>query len=110
EVAVIPLKKRRTALPDWLLPRRTIGGFYVVRALGTGGVSTVFVAKRIEERKDPDAETYALKIPHYDPTTARSLSEQEFLDMFRDEAGALLSLPRHENLSGFVNFDVAAKP
>lgn len=108
--AVIPLKKRRIALPDWLLPRRTIGGFYVVRALGSGGVSTVFVAKRIEERKNATAETYALKIPHYDPTTARSLSEQEFLDMFREEAGALLSLPVHPNLSAFVTFDMAAKP
>ncbi len=110
ERSVIPLKKRRTALPDWLLPRRTIGGFYVVRALGSGGVSTVFVAKRIEERKNERAETYALKIPHYDPTTARSLSEQEFLDMFREEAGALLSLPSHPNLSSFVNFDMSARP
>ncbi len=108
--SIIPLKRRRTALPDWLLPRRTIGGFYVMRALGTGGVSTVFEAKRIEERKNAGAETYALKIPHYDPTTARSLSEQEFIEMFRDEAGALLSLPSHTNLSGFVTFDMAAKP
>jgi serine/threonine protein kinase len=109
-VSVIPLKTRRTALPDWLLPRRTIGSYYVVRSLGAGGVSSVFVAKRIEERKDVRAETYALKVPQYDPTTARSLSEQEFMDMFRDEAGALLSLPRHPNLARFVNFDMAAKP
>jgi hypothetical protein len=110
ELSARPLKKRRTALPDWLLPRRTIGGFYVVSALGSGGVSTVFIAKRIEERKDERAETYALKIPHYDPTTARSLSEQEFIEMFREEAGALLSLPSHPNLSEFVNFDMSAKP
>jgi serine/threonine protein kinase len=109
-VSPIPLKNRRAALPDWLLPRRTIGGFYVLRALGGGGVSTVFVVKRLEERKNPNAETYALKVPHYDPATARSLSEQEFMEMFRDEAGALLSLPEHPNLSGFVNFDMAAKP
>lgn len=109
-VSAIPLKTRRTALPEWLLPRRTIGGFYVVRALGTGGVSTVFVAKRLEERRNPDAETYALKVPHYDPSTARSLSEQEFMEMFRAEAGALLSLPEHPNISGFVTFDMAAKP
>ena len=30
--APIPLERRRTPLPDWLLPRRTIGAFYVVRA------------------------------------------------------------------------------
>jgi eukaryotic-like serine/threonine-protein kinase len=110
EVTHVPAKGRALALPDWLLPRRTIGSFYVLRALGAGGVSSVFVAKRIEERKDDDAELYALKVPHYDPTTARSLSEQEFLEMFRDEAGALLSLPRHPNIARFVNFDMAAKP
>lgn len=110
DVSVIPLKARRTALPDWLLPRRTIGGFYVMRALGSGGVSSVFVAKRIEERKDEQAELYALKVPQFDPTTARSMSEQEFMEMFRDEAGALLALPRHPNLARFVNFDAAAKP
>lgn len=110
EVTHVPAKGRALALPDWLLPRRTIGSFYVLRALGAGGVSSVFVAKRIEERKDDNAELYALKVPHYDPTTARSLSEQEFLEMFRDEAGALLSLPRHPNIARFVNFDMAAKP
>lgn len=110
DVTLIPLKPRRAALPDWLMPRRTIGGFYVVSALGAGGVSSVFTAKRIEERRDPDADTYALKVPEYDPTTARSLSEHEFMDLFRDEAGALLSLPRHVNIARFVNFDAAAKP
>lgn len=110
EVTSIPHKPRVAALPDWLLPRRTIGAFYVVSSLGAGGVSSVFIAKRIEERKEEAAELYALKVPQYDPTTARSLSEQEFLEMFRDEAGALLSLPRHTNLARFVNFDIAAKP
>jgi serine/threonine protein kinase len=110
DVGLIPLKPRRGALPDWLMPRRTIGAFYVVSALGSGGVSSVFVAKRIEERRDSTAEVYALKVPEYDPSTARSLSEHEFMDLFRDEAGALLSLPRHTNLARFVNFDAAAKP
>jgi eukaryotic-like serine/threonine-protein kinase len=43
DVYAIPLEKRRAPLPDWLLPRRTVGAFYVVRALGSGGVSSVFV-------------------------------------------------------------------
>src|SRR5690606_6242554 len=55
DVYAIPLEKRRSPLPDWLLPRRTIGAFNVVRALGAGGVSSVFVARRIEERHDPKA-------------------------------------------------------
>ncbi len=110
DVLAIPLEKRRAPLPDWLLPRRTIGAFYVVRALGTGGVSSVFVARRFEERHNKKAEAFALKVPQYDPTTARSLSEQEFFQMFRDEAGALLSLPQNPNLARFVTFDLAARP
>jgi hypothetical protein len=110
EVFAIPLERRRAALPDWLLPRRTIGAFYVVRALGSGGGSSVFVARRIEERHDAGAHLFALKVPNYDPSTARSLSEQEFLQLFREEASALLALPHHPNLAGFVTFDLAARP
>ena len=110
DVYAIPLEKRRAPLPEWLLPRRTIGAFYVVRALGSGGVSSVFVARRIEERNNPRALQFALKVPEFDPTTARSLSETEFLAMFRDEAGALISLPHHSNLAKFISFDLAARP
>jgi hypothetical protein len=110
DVFAIPLGKRRENLPDWLLPRRTIGAFYVVRALGSGGASSVFVARRIEERNSSEAEGFALKVPDYDPTTARSLSEQEFLQLFREEAGALLTVPQHPNIARFVTFDLAARP
>jgi hypothetical protein len=110
DVFAIPLGKRRENLPDWLLPRRTIGAFYVVRALGSGGASSVFVARRIEERNSNEAEGFALKVPDYDPTTARSLSEQEFLQLFREEAGALLTVPQHPNIARFVTFDLAARP
>lgn len=106
----IKLEKRREILPDWLLPGRTIGAFYVVRALGAGGASSVFVARRLEERSNPEAEGFALKVPDYDPTTARSLSEQEFFQLFREEAGALLALPQHPNLARFVTFDLGARP
>jgi hypothetical protein len=105
-----PPRGQHNPLPDWLLPRRTIGSFYVVRSLGAGGASSVFVARRIEARHQQNAELYALKIPKYDATVARSLSEQEFLDMFRQEAGALLALPKHPNLARFVSFDAEARP
>jgi len=110
DVYPIPLDKRRSLLPDWLLPRRTIGSFYVVRALGSGGTSSVFVARRVEERNSPRATLFALKVPEYDPTTARSLSEQEFMQLFREEASALLAIPHHPNLARFVTFDLAARP
>jgi len=70
----------------------------------------VFECRRMEERTNADAEGFALKVPDYDPTTARSLSEQEFFQLFREEAGALLSLPQHPNLARFVTFDLAARP
>ncbi len=97
-------------LPAWLGPRRTIGGFFIVRPLGSGAAASVFVAKRAEDRHDADAELLALKTPDYTGAAARSLSEQEFLAIFRDEASALLGLPGSPNLARFVTFDLGAKP
>lgn len=97
-------------LPAWLPARRTLGGFYVQRPLGVGGSGTVFVVVRSEERHDTAAERFALKVPDYSATAAASLSESEFLQMFRQEASALMNLPPHPNLARFVSFDTAAKP
>ncbi|HSQ67571.1 MAG TPA: serine/threonine-protein kinase, partial [Polyangiaceae bacterium] len=97
-------------LPAWLPPRRTLGGFYVLRPLGSGAGGSVLVACRAEERQEPDAERFALKVPAYDAVAARSVSEAEFFQMFRAEASALLSLPAHPNLARFVTFDTGTKP
>lgn len=99
-----------SALPAWMPPRRILGGFYVQRALGVGGAGTVFVVTRAEERNEPGAEQFALKVPDYTATAAASLSEAEFLAMFRTEASALMLLPSHQNLARFATFDTAAKP
>lgn len=101
---------RDAALPAWVPARRTLGGFYLLRTLGAGGTGSVFVAVRAEDRNDPDAERFALKVPDYSAEAARSLSEAEFLKLFRDEAQALLALPAHPNLARFVTFDVSARP
>jgi hypothetical protein len=98
------------ALPAWMPPRRTLGGFYVQRALGAGGVGSVFVVTRVEDRGDADAEKLALKVPEYSASAARALSEAEFLKMFREEASALIALPQHPNLARFVTFDAGSKP
>ncbi len=97
-------------LPTWLPQRRTIGGFYVLRALSSGAVGSVFVVTRDEDKGDPQAERLALKVPQYSANAARQLSEAEFLKMFRDEAGALIALPQHRNLARFVTFDAGSKP
>jgi hypothetical protein len=97
-------------LPDWVPAGRTLGGFYVQRRLGSGAGGSVFLACRIEERHAPDPELVALKVPDYDGGAARSLSEEEFSRLFREEASALLSLPAHRNLAGFITFDAGARP
>jgi eukaryotic-like serine/threonine-protein kinase len=98
------------SLPPWLPARRTMGGFYVVRALSAGAVGSVFVATRVEEKGDASAEKFALKVPEYSASAARSLSEAEFMTMFREEASALIALPQHPNLARFVTFDAGCKP
>jgi hypothetical protein len=105
-----PIQVAETTLPAWLPARRTLGGFYVVRAVGAGAVGTVFLVHRIEDRHDPSAERFALKVPDYSATAARSLSEAEFLRLFREEASALMAVPPHPNLARFVTFDLAARP
>jgi hypothetical protein len=97
-------------LPAWLPARRTIGGFYVQRSLGVGGTASVFVVTRSEDKHEANAERFALKVPDYNATAARSLSQEEFFKMFREEASALIMLPNHANLARFVTFDMGTKP
>ncbi|MEO8800013.1 MAG: serine/threonine protein kinase, partial [Polyangiaceae bacterium] len=73
-------------LPDWVPARRTLGGFFLVRALGNGAAGSVFVCNRVEDRHDPEAEKFALKVPDYSASAARLISEAEFQKLFRDEA------------------------
>lgn len=102
--------KLAESLPAWLPAPRTLGGFYVHRAIGAGAVGSVFVVTRVEDKGDPAAERLALKVPEYSASAARSLSEAEFLKMFREEASALIALPQHPNLARFVTFDAGSKP
>ncbi|MEZ4337101.1 MAG: hypothetical protein R3B82_10770 [Sandaracinaceae bacterium] len=105
-----PAPPKESPLPPWLPPSRTLGGFYVLRTLGAGAVGSVFVARRSEEKKDESAPRFALKVPEYSGAAARTLSEEEFLRMFREEAGALLAIPEHPNLAHLVTFDAGARP
>ena len=97
-------------LPAWVPPSRIVGGFHLIRTVGTGAVGSVFIARRVEERHDDSAPMFALKVPDYSAAAARTLSEEEFLRLFREEAGALLALPEHPNIAHFVTFDAGARP
>lgn len=105
-----PLPTRPAKLPDWVPARRVVGGFFIERPLGGGNVGSVFVVVRADERNDRAAPRFALKVPEYSATVARSMSESDFLRFFREEAGALLAIPEHPNLAGFVTFDAGARP
>jgi hypothetical protein len=105
-----PAPTKDAVLPAWLPPSRTIGGFYVVHPLGSGAGGSVFAARRAEEKKDEKAPRFALKVPEYSGAAARTLSEDEFMRLFREEAGALLAIPEHENLARLVTFDAGARP
>jgi serine/threonine protein kinase len=100
----------RLSLPAWLPPSRLLGGFYIQRPISSGAAGSVFVAQRAHERHEENAECYALKVPQYNGQNSRTLTEQEFLSLFREEAGALLTLAPHPNLAGFVTFDAVARP
>ncbi len=103
-------ERQGEVLPEWIPRSRVLGGFHVLATLGDGGAGSVFVAVRADERDDPAAPRYALKVPHYDAVAARSISEAEYLRVFKLEAGALLALPEHPGLAGFVTFDARARP
>jgi hypothetical protein len=97
-------------LPGWVPLSRLLGAFYVVRPIGRGAGGSVLLAVRADERLRPDRELVALKVPDYNGGAARNLSQNAFEILFREEAGALLALPAHRNLAGFVTFDASARP
>ena len=97
-------------LPGWVPLSRLLGTFHVVRPIGRGAGGSVLLAVRADERRRPDRELVALKVPDYSGAAARNLSEQEFEALFREEAGALLVLPAHHNIARFVTFDASARP
>jgi eukaryotic-like serine/threonine-protein kinase len=98
------------SLPGWVPLSRLLGGFYVVRPIGRGAGGSVLLGVRAEHRNRPDRELVALKVPDYSGDAARSMSEQEFERLFREEAGALLALPEHPNIARFITFDASAQP
>jgi eukaryotic-like serine/threonine-protein kinase len=96
--------------PNWMPLSRRLGGFSIIRPIGSGAAGSVLLAVRADESKRANQKPVAVKVPDYDGGAARSMSEQEFEAVFREEASALLSLPAHPHLAGFITFDASAKP
>src|SRR5205823_1773505 len=53
-------------LPEWVPSKRTMGGFHLIRPLGSGSTASVFVVCRSDERDDKDRQRFALKVPQFD--------------------------------------------
>jgi chromatin segregation and condensation protein Rec8/ScpA/Scc1 (kleisin family) len=105
-----PRMQSAPVLPAWMPPSRVLGGFFVMRPLGIGAVGSVFVACRVEDRTQRHPLRFALKVPEYGGDVAHTLSQREFLELFREEAHALLAVPQHPNLARLVTFDGGARP
>lgn len=109
-VTAPPAQLAPVRMAPWLPPDRILGGFYILRTVDRGAVGSVFVACRVEERHAERPEVFALKVPEYGGDAALTLSEAEFMHLFREEAQALMSLPAHPNLARFITFDAGARP
>jgi len=96
-------------LPDWVPDDRVVGGYYVHRPLGSGAVGAVFVARRIDDLNVRGAPLFALKMPDYAAIKEQGLPAAMAEELFRQEASALLSIPRHDNLAHLVSYDGAAR-
>ncbi|MET0284818.1 MAG: hypothetical protein ABW352_10120 [Polyangiales bacterium] len=105
-----PASAEACPLPPWMPPSRRLGGFAVLRSLGTGLGSSVFVVRRAEQRHDAQARGLLLKVPRYDADCARVLTEPDFELAFARELPALLRMPPHENLASVVAVEGEPRP
>lgn len=105
-----PASAEACPLPPWVPASRRLGAYCVMRPLGAGLASSVFLVKRSEQRADEGARGLALKVPRYDARAARFLSEPEFEASFARELTALLSVPPNEHLASFVSVETRARP
>jgi len=106
--SLVPAPER--SFPSWVPESGMVGGFRLVRPMASGGLGSLFLARRVEEEGDPLATDVVLKVPHDAGALAAHVPEEELLAQFRAEASALAAIPVHPNLARILAFDVAAKP
>lgn len=97
-------------LPPWVPESGVLGGFRLIRSMASGGLGSLFLARRVEEEGDPLARDVVLKVPHDASALQAHVPEEELHGYFRAEASALAAIPLHPNLARILAFDVAAKP
>lgn len=98
------------SFPAWVPEGGVLGGFRLVRPMASGGLGSLFLARRVEDDGDPLAKDVVLKVPHDAAALAAYVPEEELLAQFRNEASALAAIPVHPNLARILAFDIAARP
>ena len=106
--SLIPAPER--ILPEWVPESGVLGGFRLVRPMASGGLGSLFLARRIDEENDPLAQDVVLKVPQDASALAAHVPEEELHAAFRAEASALAAIPLHPNLARILAFDVSARP
>jgi len=96
--------------PSWVPQSAVLGGFRLVRSMASGGLGSLFLARRVEEEGDPLAKDVVLKVPHDPAALAAHVPEEELHAYFRAEASALAAIPVHDNLARILAFDVSSRP
>jgi serine/threonine protein kinase len=106
--SLIPPPERN--LPDWVPETGILGGFRLVRPMASGGLGSLFLARRLEDEGDPLAREVVLKVPQDTTALLAHVPEEELLAAFRAEASALAAIPVHPNLARILAFDVSSRP
>ncbi len=78
--------------PSWVPEGGVLGGFRLVRPMASGGLGTLFLARRMEDDGDPLAKDVVLKVPQDSAALAAYVPEEELLAQFRARA---VKRPRH---------------
>ncbi|CAN5862131.1 hypothetical protein BH11MYX4_BH11MYX4_27700 [soil metagenome] len=106
--SLVPPPER--TFPAWVPEGGVLGGCRLVRPMASGGLGSLFLARRLEDDGDPLARDVVLKVPHDAAALAAYVPEEELLAQFRAEASALAAIPVHPNLARILAFDIAARP
>jgi serine/threonine protein kinase len=106
--SLIPPPERN--FPEWVPESGVLGGFRLVRPMASGGLGSLFLARRLEDEGDPLAADVVLKVPHDASALMTNVKAEELHAAFRAEASALAAIPEHPNLARILAFDVSARP